>query len=225
MLSRRPMAASILAFIVAAVADPSLAASADKPVISPAMLAYVAEPDHRAAVVKAALDGFKYRHGECPSAVIAKILPITPFAKPEAASNADGALTQGGIKEPMLVSGCGKTSLENIITAVVAGGITRTIFATPGTTKGDLLLAKDTMPYLAMYMRVKGPKDCRDERIMNTRFDDFEGPPTPTAKFQADGGRPYREIWTVSACGTPFDIPVHYIPDATGTLINVQIDR
>jgi len=142
--------------------------------------------------------------------------------QPKLVFDAAGNLASGVVTEPFLVEGCGKISQENVLTAA-ADGQHKTIPWVPGTTKASPLLVRDTKPYLVMYTAAKGPKDCKDQRIMNTRFEKFEGPPNPKAKFQNEAGRPYLETWTVNVCGMELDIPVHYIPNDLGTVISVEI--
>ena len=191
--------------------------------VDPGVAAFAVLPDHRAAVANAALEGFRYRYGACPAASIVQSLPIQAPDRASLSFDQAGELIAGGVKEPVIVEGCGKASQENVVTLVVQGQ-RKTIAVTPGTTKGDLTLMHDTLPYLVMYTSARGMRSCRDQKVMNTRFEAFEGGPNSKAKFQADGGRPYWETWTVNACGTDFDIPVHYIPDELGTIIHVQID-
>jgi hypothetical protein len=49
----------------------------------------------------------------------------------------------------------------------------------------------------------------------------FEGASNAKAKFQKNGGRPWRETWTVNGCGTLVPVVVDYVPDETSTLIQV----
>lgn len=182
---------------------------------------FFARPDHRVAVTDAALDGFKYRYGECLDAAVTKFLPPRLPERGKPVFDKWGQLMEGAVKESVIVEGCGKQSLENVAT-ISEEGIEKTAAVTPGSTKGDLLLMQETIPYIALYLDTNGMKECANRKVINTRFDDFEGAANPKAKFQIDGGRPYREIWTIDACGTVMDVPVHYVPDQKGIAIHVE---
>jgi hypothetical protein len=119
------------------------------------------------------------------------------------------------------VTGCGKQKVENILTMSEKGQL-KSVAGLPGTSKADPLLAKDSMRY-AFAGAVRKIGQCKDVRVVDTKYEDFEGPPNPKAKFQSEGGRPWWETWTLSACGTPVDTVIHYIPDDTGTAIQANV--
>lgn len=217
---------AVWALLQACMVQPARAA--DSPNTGPtplplsAALDNLARPGHRALVESTALQSFRARYPDCASVAVVRYLPPRAPDNPKLVFDAAGEIASGVVTEPVLVEGCGITTQENVLSAV-AHGQRSTIPGVPGTTRADPLLVRDTKPYLAMYTATQGPKDCQDQRVMNTRFEDFEGPPNPKAKSQADSGRPFRETWTVSVCGTILDIPVHYIPNEFGTAIDVTI--
>ncbi len=137
--------------------------------------------------------------------------------------DAKGDLSSGLIKESITVSGCGKQKVENILTLSDKGQL-KSLPGLPGTSHADPLLAKDSMQYAYMgVMRKIG--QCKDVHVIDTKFDDFNGPPNPRAKFQKNGGRPWKETWTLNACGMIVDTEIGYIPDETGTAITAGVQK
>jgi hypothetical protein len=192
---------------------PSLAQAQSAP--APTVMAFVDKPEHRQMVAATAVDAFEKLQGcdnGTPQPAAAPVLfgNLGPLG-----FDSSGNLTSGLIKESVIVSGCGKQKVENILTLSDKGQV-KIIPGVAGTSKVDPLLAKDSMQY-AYNAALPKIGQCKDVKVIDTRYDDVEGPPNPRAKFQANGGRPWRETWTLNACGTLIDSTIHYIPDETGT--------
>ncbi|HEX4505435.1 MAG TPA: hypothetical protein VH722_06865 [Alphaproteobacteria bacterium] len=190
-------------------------ADADK--LTAGIMAFANKPEHRQIVAATAVEAFK-TFQQCDSG------KAGPAAKPLVFSmfgplivDANSNLASGLIKESVVVTGCGKQKVENILTLSDKGQL-KSIAGLPGTSKADPLLAKDSKQYAYMGA-VRKIGQCKDIRIIDTRYEDYEGPPNPKAKSQSEGGRPWRETWTLNACGTLVDTVIHYIPDETGTVI------
>jgi hypothetical protein len=91
-----------------------------------------------------------------------------------------------------------------------------------GTTLADPILIRDTFNYVFIAASKK-IGDCKKVRFINTEFVDFTGDKNPTAKFQKNGGRPWRENWTINICGQEdLTLPVDYVPNDKGTVISVR---
>ncbi len=103
-------------------------------------------------------------------------------------------------------------------------GQLKSIAGLPGTSKADPVLAKDSMQY-AYFGVMRKIGQCKNFQVIDTHYDDFEGPPNPRAKFQKDGGRPWQETWTLNACGMIVDSVLHFIPDETGTAISATVPK
>ena len=219
------MKAKVVLTATLALCAPAIPSAADAPAAQTGNAgadAFFNRADHRATLANVALDGFKYRFGGCPAAEVTQFLPPQFPQNGNPTFDKWGQLVDGAVKESVIVEGCGRKGQENVAT-LSQSGREKTIVVTPGATKADLLLMQDTIPYLALALQSKGPADCKDRKVIDTRFEAFEGGPNPKAKFQSDGGRPYRETWTVDACGTQLNLAVRYIPDATGTTIHVEV--
>jgi hypothetical protein len=187
----------------------------------PAIMAFVNKPEHRQAASATAVEAFKTLQ-ECDKGSAESVEPPEFYGSFGPLSvDANGNLSSGLLKEAITVSGCGKRKVENILTLSDKGQL-KSIVGLPGTSHADPLLAKDSMRYAYMgALRKIG--QCKEVRVIDTLFDDFEGPPNPRAKFQKNGGRPWRETWTLNACGMLVDTDIHYVPDETGTTIQTIV--
>jgi hypothetical protein len=62
--------------------------------------------------------------------------------------------------------------------------------------------------------------DCEDIEIADTKFEGFGRSKSPDPHT---GGREdkqlWRETWTFTGCGHRTDVPMQFVPDATGTQI------
>lgn len=183
--------------------------------------AFVDKPEHRQAVASAATQAFKtFQQCDSGTAGPADKPMFFPMLGPLSV-DARGNLASGLLKESVLVTGCGKQKVENILTLSDKGQL-KSVAGLPGTSHADPVLARDSMQYAFMGIARKVGQ-CRDIHVIDTQYDEFEGPPNPTAKSQTNGGRPWRETWTMNACGNLLDTDIHYIPDETGTAIQATV--
>jgi len=205
----------VLALTLPLIISMPAGAQTDAQKLAGAVVTFAANPEHRKVVTGVAIDIFK-KLQQCDAGNIQSVAPPEVFGPLTSLSiDAQGNLTAGVIKEAVMIFGCGKQRIENILT-VAANGQLKSVPGLPGASKADPILARDSMQYAYMGVARKIGQ-CRDVRVIDTKFDEFEGPPNPRAKFQNSGGRPWRETWTVNACGTLLDTDIHYIPDETGT--------
>ena len=133
----------------------------------------------------------------------------------------DGFPASGAWKESFPVSGCGNDTTINFYFVVGKGEKIDTLIALPGTTHGSLTLQRDASMYALMGGTLT-TKGCKNLTITNTKFESYglSHPVTP------DPGplsrlRPWWETWTMVGCGHKVEIPVDFVPDATGTQIDV----
>lgn len=144
------------------------------------------------------------------------VFPVTPLDFDEA-----GVLTHGEIKTRWQYRSCALPSM-NVWVVAIPGKAARAIGGLPGNSIGELLLQRDALMYAFMGAAAFIPPGCHYPQVVDTRFVRFEGPADPDAKGRIK--RPWEEILSVEGCGARGDVTLHFIPDATGTTINVPGD-
>jgi hypothetical protein len=152
----------------------------------------------------------------CPSLVssgstVTVINPVS-FAK-------SGHPNTGSWKQAFPVSGCGNDTVLHIyFTATPDEKITATV-GLPGSTHADLTLQWNSVMYAQTGAR-HVVKDCNHFDVRNTKFESYGlvEPPTPDPG-PGNGRRPWWETWTMIGCGQIIDVPIDFVPDATGTTI------
>lgn len=107
---------------------------------------------------------------------------------------------------------CGQHRQYNALT-VFHDGKPAVMPLIPGESESNALLQRDTMSYLSSALIGRGvlPKGCRVDAL-ETQLPD--GRPQE--------GQPWKERWLADACGKTYWVMVSYVPDATGTTINVS---
>ncbi len=217
------LVAGLLPSCAAPPSAPGLATAplASRPAIDPVQT-FINDPRHQKIVFDVAIDTFKHLQ-DCDSGT------AQPTRVPENFASAgplvvdtNGTLTSGLLKEPFLVTGCGKQRVENVLTLSDKGQV-KSVAGMPGTTVADPVLVHDTFQYAVMGASSKIGQ-CKNIRFIDSYFDALEGSPNPRAKSQRNGGRGWRETWTMNACGKIVDTVIHYIPDETGTAISVAMN-
>ncbi|HEY2526913.1 MAG TPA: hypothetical protein VGJ20_03030 [Xanthobacteraceae bacterium] len=133
-----------------------------------------------------------------------------------------GKLIAGAWLQSVIATGCGTSRQLNMLTSAQPDGTLRRIALLPGTTIADPQLQRDGIQFAMGGVGQLMPPDCRREaRVVETRFVEFEGPPASTVQ-PVRAARPWREDWTVEGCGKRVVVPVHFIPDPTGTTIRTS---
>jgi hypothetical protein len=131
----------------------------------------------------------------------------------------DGGPKSGAWIVRIPVNGCGNDTTLNIHFSAQAGKKINYTVALPGDTRADIPLQRDALMYAsAGAMRLT--KDCEDVEITDTKFEGFglSESPDPHTRGREDK-QPWRETWTVTGCGHIVDVPMQFVPDATGTQI------
>jgi hypothetical protein len=198
---------------------PAALASAQAPPasVSPEFSRYLASPEHRGAVIAAAQRMNGQLPGSCAAVEFRPTGSIIIGQPPR--FDAVGRPVEGMWTEPVTATGCGATRRYNVLTIAAPDKPPRQVGLLPGTTHADPLLQRDGISYAFLGTTIL-VKDCKQRTITDTRFDDYEGPPAADAR-PGQQPRPWRETWTVWACGKSIDVPIHFAPDATGTAIHV----
>ncbi len=174
--------------------------------------AYLAGPTHAALVDRAVAKLPPEIFVRCPAleSPSSKVKVLAPVS-----FGSDGLPASGQWLLRLPVKGCGAdTSINLLFLAPGQRDKIDVVALVPGTTNASPLLQHDTMRYafIGFGSRVK---DCSSALVVDTRFERFglAGPPT------AEADQPWRETWTVKGCGRTVDVPIEFVPDATGTQI------
>jgi hypothetical protein len=133
----------------------------------------------------------------------------------------DGANTivSGAWKLSIDEEGCGAKRVLNVIVRAQSPNTLAVTPLLPGTTRADPVLQKDAVKIVvqaaATTSEAREPNACQIGYIANTEFVDEESTRLPGSK-----GPSWREQWTLVSCTKRIEVPVHFIPDATGTSIS-----
>ncbi len=180
----------------------------------------VADPVHQKAIRDESISGFLLVSA-CMTPPIDFMLSDNVSSYAPLKIDVDGKIQSGVLVEHGTVSGCGTQLIVNILT-VKDKDANHSVFGMPGSTLADPILVHDTIGYVYR-AAIRKVGECKTVRVVNTQFVEFFGEPNPQAKFQKNSGRAWREIWTLDICRQQkVDVPVEYIPDATGTTISVR---
>lgn len=204
------MRSIVPALVSAAALAGASAQAADE--ISPALLAYTAAPEHRAAVMSAVRPYFAIipscTPGTAKRITLAVTTPVT-FA-------ASGAPASGAWVEGVKVEGCTTSGLFNVITIIQPTGPPRVGGLLPGTTRAPWMLQRDALPSARSLAAGKIAGGCGDLRVVDTSFEGFgevADPQTPADRER----RTWSEHWTFAGCGQQTTVTMRFAPDRTGT--------
>jgi hypothetical protein len=201
----RSVALSCVASLLLAAA----AAAADVPA---ALSSYVERPEQRDAIVAAAKALAVRLPDACPTMTYA--IPGSIRFAASAEFDEHGDPVKGSWVETVAGSGCGRMIQFNVLTVVGPDRRPRSASMLPGDSRAEPGLEHETIAY-ALHAVRPVMSECRAIGVIDTRFDGFEDTAVAHAKDGPDA-RPWRETWTVAACGTLFEVPIHFIPDETG---------
>lgn len=122
--------------------------------------------------------------------------------------------------ERIAVSGCDGKRVQNIYSIISKTGELKRVAMAPGTTIADPFLQGDAVRYAMVAVGVR-EQSCKDMKLANTRFDSLSGEAAPGMP-PGTASRPWKETWTIKACGKSLDVPVNFAPNARGTSITVD---
>ena len=110
---------------------------------------------------------------------------------------------------------CGESKIYNVLFLADSKGeapLSRTYF--PGSTRADPVLVKDALTTAAVNALLQsGNKDCKNIDIFDMRVTE---PPHDVVEGDKTFKRVWKEIWTFRVCGQMMDVPMTFVPDATG---------
>jgi hypothetical protein len=191
----------------------SLAARADDQVVIAKLMA---NPSEQQSVLSAAQRSTVVLQNPCPSAqynIETKYFPYTPPVLDSA-----GQITSGAWKQVVEGQGCGTKRVLNVLVwAQEAKGLSMMPLL-PGASRADLALQKDAVKFVVQALAtVPGGREanCKIGYVADTEFLEQENTILPGAK-----GPSWRELWTMVSCTQKALVPVHFIPDSTGTSIS-----
>jgi len=123
-----------------------------------------------------------------------------------------GQLVNATWHETVPGSACGHHRRYNTIT-LIRDGKPSVLPLFPGESNAGPTLQQDSVTYVGSAIVARGvSSDCHVD-ILETQL--------PNGR-PANDQTPWNERWRVDACGKQFFVTLHYIPDATGTTINVS---
>lgn len=178
------------------------------------LTALVQQSSWQEPVITAARTQAKQLPDACASAAFKPTGQLTIYAPPQ--FNAEGALTQGIWSERVTETGCGASHALNVLTVMQAGQPPSRIPTMPGTTHADPATQKSALQYAQAVAIRASPPNCKQQSFVDTRFDGYTGLPDPAI---TDGrpSRAWREVWTLFACGSTYEIGLTFSPNANGT--------
>lgn len=184
---------------------------------APAPLAsLLQDPAEQQQVIRGAAAAAVMQQEPCATAGYAVEKKLVIYRQP--VFDAGGKATSGAWKQIVDEEGCGARHALNVIVVAQPSGELAVLPLLPGSTHADPVLQKDAVGFVVQAAAtVPGGRapDCQRRYIADTEFVEQETETLPGAK-----GPSWRERWTFVSCAQRLQIPVHFIPDATGTTIS-----
>lgn len=174
---------------------------------------FVTRPDYQAAIIATGKGQVEHVPGTCPAA---KFQPTGQIGVLSPARFTNGKPTIGAWSEKITVTGCGALHTLNVLSIAHGEGELAHIAMMPGETHTDPLMQKTALQYAQAVAVRAAPPGCKEQAFIDTRFDGFTGLPNPEVRDGRDG-RAWEETWTLSACGTLYDIHLLFTPNTNGT--------
>jgi hypothetical protein len=199
-------------------AAPPAPATGAPPSIKMDLPTFIKQPDYRANVLSTAKTQIKAAVNACANASFNATGKVTVF-DPVRFNN--GKPYTGAWVERVEATGCGPTRLLNVLTIAHSDTPMQIVGMMPGDTMTDPMMQKNALQY-AEAIAVRGvPPGCKQLAFLNTKFDGFTGLPN-TEVTDGRESRPWRELWTMTACGSEFDIGLTFTPNQRGTALTGQ---
>ncbi|MEA1676454.1 hypothetical protein [Nitrospirillum sp. BR 11163] len=174
-----------------------------------------ADPGVRQMTLAAAQQSAVVMNEPCPSAQATVSTDVAVFQP--LVFDAAGQLQTGIWRQQVTLAGCGGTRTLNVIGWKQAGQAIGMGALLPGGTHTDVLLQRDAIQQVDQLVKITPgatEEGCAREYVADTRFVDREATPAPGGKSP-----PWREVWTLRTCTKQIEVPIRFIPDATGTTI------
>lgn len=167
-------------------------------------------------IIRTAANSTVQQQNPCQSAQFTIEKPATPYQ--QLTVDGTGRITAGGLKVMVGEQGCGSQRQLNVLLLADATGKVTASPLLPGNTRADALLQTDGLRTASTELQtLRGAIEpsCTNAYVEDTEYlEEDKGPPMPGAR-----ATPWRETWTFFACTRRLIVPMHFIPDATGTTI------
>jgi hypothetical protein len=193
----------------------SLGLQAQEVGIPASLVSILQNPQHQKAVVEAAQQSSTWVNNRCENAAFA----ITGLAIYQPVAVDERAQPIAGTWKQTVTASCGTYRLLNVITSVKAPGALISSVLLPGSTRADPQLQRDAVRYAVIASGGAPPPSCHQAYVADTKFVDVEGQADPNLP-PARRSPPWKEEWTMIACERHSIVTLHFVPDATGTLIH-----
>ncbi|MBB6250388.1 hypothetical protein [Nitrospirillum iridis] len=174
-----------------------------------------ADPGVRQMTLATAQQSAVVMNSPCPGAQATVSTDVAVFQP--LVFDAAGQLQTGIWRQQVTLAGCGVTRTLNVLGWKQAGQAISMGALLPGGTHTDVLLQRDAIGQVDQLLKTApntSEPGCAREYVADTRFVDREAAPVAGGKSP-----PWREVWTLHTCTKRIEVPVRFIPDATGTTI------
>jgi hypothetical protein len=175
----------------------------------------LSDPTEQQHVISVAGRSTVILQNPCPTAQYVLEKKISFYKQPS--FDRGGKLVDGAWKQVVDEEGCGVRRILNVL--VFAQGQSASVEPLlPGTTRADPILQRDAVKFAvqaAATVSEGREVNCQIGYVADTEFIEQESVTLEGAK-----GPSWRELWTLVSCAHKMQIPVHFIPDSTGTSIS-----
>ncbi len=181
-----------------------------------AFLKLLRDPKEQEGIINTAKRSPVLLQNPCPTAQFSLEKKLVVFKPPT--FDGAGTIGDGVWKQAVYAQGCGANHVLNVLVSTLGPGNISSVPLLPGTTRADPLLQRDAVGFaVGAAATVPGgaEADCRTSYFADTEFVAEENVTLPGAK-----GPSWRELWTLVSCTHKLLIPVHFIPDSTGTTVS-----
>jgi hypothetical protein len=193
-------------------------AKADPIPMSPELRTFLMRPEQQQAVTGTMGQQWRIIFESCPTPKLqgVNVLIITPPSFDSSGTPVSGEWRMIGHLE-----GCGETRILNVEYQFTPDGQLKRFVMLPGTSIADIRLQHDALMYAVMAMAKLTPKDCKDIKYIDTKFIGYDDSGSTTGSDK----RPWKEEWTLRACGVAGIVAMHFAPDATGSNIHSGLNE
>jgi hypothetical protein len=133
--------------------------------------------------------------------------------------DATSKIVAGAWKLSVDEEGCGAQRVLNVVVRAQGPNTIAVTPLLPGTTRADPVLQRDAVKFVRQAImttpEAREPDSCQTGYIADTEFVEEETTRLPDSK-----GPSWRELWTLVSCSKRMEVPVHFIPDVTGTSVS-----
>ena len=181
-----------------------------------ALIHMLSEPTEQQQVLSAARRSIPLVQNPCPGAVFSIERRFVIYKQPTFDNS--GTLGDGSWKQIVDEQGCGEHHTLNVWVSAQGPTNVSMVPLLPGSTRADPMLQKDGVQFAAQAAAtVPGGREpnCQIGYVADTEFIAQEN-----VTLQGAKGPSWRELWTLVSCTQKLLVPIHFIPDSTGTTIS-----